>query len=290
MVNRLRQAGLNPAMLNGNAAVNQAGNLSSISTPSAPQGGRQNGNSVAAMTSLASIAQSMAQTGFLDEQAKLMTQKILSELLEQNIKQIAALTGMSEAELRRMDAEATYEAYYGTAIDGGEPRIKNNPVALAMEDMRQRIASAEAQEDYTRALETTENTLRDLRASNLRASTSEINQRVDNLKQEYERMGKEIQSMSRENAIQSAYRVIGNFFGLESISNLPPELIAKASQYYQEFMQGEYSYESTIDAFRRIVNAYNEKKIHIQTSISEAESLVLKPWEVNTSYSISHTE
>lgn len=289
-MSRLREAGLNPAMLNGNAVNTQAGGLSSVGVP-APSGHRPNSIGAPQLGMLAQIAQSMAQTGFIDEETRLVTQKILSEILERDIKEIAKLLDIEEYEIRKMDKEALYEAYYGTGIDGGEIRIKDNPISTQIAEARQRIKESQSQEAYNIAVTATENKLRDLRAQRESLTNDEISSRISNIRLEHRKLSEDIDSMSRANAISSSYRVIGNFYGLETLEGLPPELIAKASEYYRDFLNGEFTYDSTIEAFQQIVNKYAEKDIHISTSISEAEDTAINVFGASSKkgYKISYS-
>lgn len=157
---RLRAAGLNPAMINGNSVNNTAGALSS-----APQAspGSPNGNKPDAMSSasaLASYAYQVKQMGFLDAQTQEAMERILSIQVERGIKYLESELKLTESEKATLDYEAFYEALYDRAVDGGSPRIKNNKYTEEIREARSRIATneaekvyKEAQTSYTKAME-----------------------------------------------------------------------------------------------------------------------------------------
>lgn len=144
-VNRFMAAGLNPAMLNGNAINNTAGGLSSVPTPS-PLDPSVSKSSVAANKNLLSqILVNDKQLGFIDAQTRHLAESILNLIVEREIKTIAKQMGMTESEIRNLDKVALFEAYYGTGIDGGEFTIKNNPYSVQMAEGRARILLDESQ-------------------------------------------------------------------------------------------------------------------------------------------------
>ena len=289
-VSRLRAAGLNPAMLNGNSVNNTAGGLSSIGAPSAPSGSSRQASIGSSMQMLSQLLSDEKARGFMDAQIIKLGEEVLNLQIERDIKQIAKAMGMTESEVRGLERTALYEAYYGVGLDGGEPTIRNNPYVKQMEEVDARTRASDSQKALNDALRTTEDMLRSARLTNLNASSTELQERANLARTQNSEVSERIRSMSRENALQEAYVTIGRFFGLETISNLPPAVIAKASEYYRDFINGEYTYQSTIDAFYRIINAYNERAIHITTSVSDAETATLSAFGFGASHSYSVSE
>ena len=168
---RLRAAGLNPAMLNGNSINNTAGGLSSISAPSAPQGIQPHSDVTAAMQGLSSLLTDEKQRGLLSVQTQKMGEEILNLWVEREYKQIMNRLGLTEAEMKEMEKEAMFEAYYGTGLDGGAPRIKNNPIKINMDKTLADLDASTAAAEYSRALKDSEEQFRQYRIEFMEAQT-----------------------------------------------------------------------------------------------------------------------
>lgn len=276
MANRMRAAGLNPFTMMGAEPAGSAGTGSTAATTPVALG-----DPLAALKTIAEVENLSVATGKTETE----TEKLLKEIANLDV---LIARGLISNEEYRAEVDAKLEAWKKRNPE--DVRLDNVESSTAANTAAAAKSSADAQ--YTASVTATENALRDLRVKSQKLSNDEISQRISNLKQEHRLLSEQIESMSRDNAVSSAYKVIGNFYGMETISNLPPALIAKASEYYQDFMRGEYTYQSTIDAFYKIINLYNERAIHIVTSSSQAESASLSAFGVSTnhSYSVSASE
>lgn len=263
-VSRLIRAGLNPAMLNGNAINNTAGNLSSVPQAAAPHGSNHQGTGAPQMAMLMQIAQGIAQTGFLDEETRLITQKIVSELFEQNIKKFAALTGMEEWEIRKLDRIALHEALYEKSLTGGPVTIKNNPVKVTMEDVRQRA-------EYNKALTNSENALRELKQEQIKQNIEESKSLVLKLSAEEKKILRESESISQIVERQAIVNACSAFYGFP-VYDLPPTLRAQLVETYTLVVRGDIYPETALRSAGRLINEYKEKELHIPRTRSESVS------------------
>ena len=160
-INRLIKAGLNPALLNSNGVNNVAGGLSSVSQSSP---GHPNGNKpsvLKGLDSLTAFAKSVKEMGFLDVQIEEKLQNLLTIAVDRELKQLEKGLKLTETEKAELDYEAFYEASFGQALDGGEPRIKNNQYTERINEARANIrlldaktAFEDANTQYTQALQT----------------------------------------------------------------------------------------------------------------------------------------
>lgn len=164
---RLRNAGLNPALINANGVNNTAGGLSSVPQASSGSPNNNKPSPTDELNALAEYAYKIKEMGFLDEQTKEKVENILTIRVERGIKQIEGGLKLTESEKAELDYLSMYEALYGESIEGGEPTIKNNIYTERVNEARANIRRSDAeaalssaqekltlaQESYQRAME-----------------------------------------------------------------------------------------------------------------------------------------
>lgn len=169
-VSRLRQAGLNPALLNGGIQGNTAGDLSS--TPQASIGmpaGTKVDNPVTSLGVVAQMSKTLSDADLVDEQTKYWMQETANSFLENILQQ---LNGKDQW-LRIKDSAKTmgfeipdsdkYDELFGVgarSADGVSPSQTAEDVA------RQQIAESSARMDQL--LSDTLKTLNDIKNDNIR--------------------------------------------------------------------------------------------------------------------------
>lgn len=147
---RLRQAGLNPGMLNSNAVNNTAGNLSSVGSPSAPNVPFGNANTSQSASALQSILKMSEETNFIDTQNSVMAQELFNRILEYEIKNIAKQTGLTEAEIKDMEREELYQFLFDKPSPGAE-FILNNRLKDAQRKLQADTEASSASAEQMRA-------------------------------------------------------------------------------------------------------------------------------------------
>lgn len=109
-MSRLRQAGLNPALLNGGVQGNTAGNLSSVPTASVSAGGSMPSSPAANLGAMAETMSKLASAGMINEQTKYWLEQAIGAGIENDVKRILRGQGWSEAAIKEMDRAALWKA------------------------------------------------------------------------------------------------------------------------------------------------------------------------------------
>lgn len=148
---RLQQAGLNPAMINANGVNNVAGGLSSVPSASPGSPDHSKPDPMSDAEAVFGFAKTIKDMGFLDEQTKTEVEKRLNLIVERGLKEVDKELKIEERDLARLNKIETFEALYGTSLDGGEPTIPNNRVAVSLNEARGRANLLEAEKTYQEA-------------------------------------------------------------------------------------------------------------------------------------------
>ena len=260
---RLMEAGLNPVAAAGDIGGNNtAGNLSTVP-------GNQK-----------------AQSGVLDPDA-LGNNMLLFEQMESigaNTDLLKRQVELSFIQEYIMNAEA-----YGLDLDNEEKKkllsYIDKEKELSFEKVLAEIDNIKSSTELNEANTATVNALRDHLVEVQKATAESLKSSAALAREQCKKTQEEVEKLSDEDRKRTWDVTIGQFFGLADISILAPELQAKASEYYWDFQHGKYTYESTIDAFQKLVDLYAEKNIHIvqSTGFSSSTSAKIGP----VSFSIS---
>ncbi|MBO5971627.1 MAG: hypothetical protein J6Q07_01280 [Alistipes sp.] len=263
-VKRLKGAGLNPALMNGQAMNNVAGGLSSTPMPGmiSPQGRQSSASNF--MGTLTSALAQLEQTGFLDAETKLMWQKVLNEKLNEDILKGAKELGLTNLEIRKIDREAYYEALYGEGMDGGAPRIKNNPY---LED----INAARSASAYQKALTDSENVLRGLKQEQIQQNVNESKALVAKLDAEEKKILRESESLEQIIERQGILNACSAFYGFP-VYDLPSTLTAQLVETYTLVVRGDIYADTAIRSASHLIEEYKKKELHIPRTRSESSS------------------
>lgn len=148
---RLKRAGLNPALINSNGVNNVAGGLSSVPSASPGTPDHSKPDPMSDAESVIGMAHTIKEMGFLDEQTKTEVEKRLNLIVERGLKEVDKELRIEERDLARLNKIETFEALYGTSLDGGEPTIKNNRITASINEARGRAYLLEAEKSYQEA-------------------------------------------------------------------------------------------------------------------------------------------
>lgn len=108
---RLRLAGLNPALMNGQSMSNQAGSLSSVQGGNA-QTPTQGVNFDSMDSFLVRIAQ-LKQMGLVDEQTDLFVQQVIGQELSNDLSRIAKARGWTAQQVEELERIAKEKSLFG---------------------------------------------------------------------------------------------------------------------------------------------------------------------------------
>lgn len=148
-MSRLRQAGLNPALLNGGVQGNTAGNLSSVPTASVSAGGSMPSSPAANLGAMAETMSKLASAGMINEQTKYWLEQAIGAGIENDVKRILRGQGWSDAAIKEMDRAALWKAAHPDEDLPDNPYFDEwslpdggiNPYQTAEDEARQRIAN-----------------------------------------------------------------------------------------------------------------------------------------------------
>lgn len=296
MVGRMVDAGLNPAQ---SISPQPAGGLSSVSTPM-PSASSSRPNIAGGLDSFGQILRSVKELGLLDKETELKAKELVSKQLDNDLKALAKASGFSDAQVKEMDRRAQWESIYGDDVPVPEnPYLSDlfpmsmvrNPRTQDYREGEQRIAESVSRQGLIDAQKLTENTLRDLRSTNLQNSNEEIKAKTDLARKQWEETAERIKNLSYDNAVKELKQNVNFFYGID-VSSLPPELQSKAGEYYLDCVNGKYDYASTCSAFYSQVDRYIEKNGHIveSTSYTHSDSWGTQLYKTATTITESHTK
>lgn len=273
MADRMRAAGLNPYLMTG---AEPAGSINA----SPPAQTLPIENPLLSLKTIAEIENINASTGRTETEAE----KVMKEIA---LLDIALERGLIEKE----DYDRRIKAYWKTYDDKSEFDLDREKTEAEIADTKKDTDLKDSQiklnEANTATVDALRNHLVDVQkatADSLKASASLAREQCNKTKEETEKL-------SDEDKKRTWAVTIGEFFGLADISILAPELQAKASEYYWDFQQGKFDYESTISAFHDQINRYVEKNGHIvqSTSVNSTMGIKIGPISGNASAGKSGT-
>lgn len=295
MVGRMVDAGLNPAQT---ITPQPAGALSSVSTPM-PSATSSRSNLTNGLHTFGEIMKNVKDMGLLDKETELKAKDLVSKELDNELKAIAKANGYSDAQIKDMDRRAQWESIYGDDVpppdnpfmsDLFPQSIVRNPYEQYYREGEQRIAESVSRSGLIDAQKLTENTLRDLRSTNLQNTNDEIKAKTDLARKQWEETAQRIKLLSYDNAVKELKQNVNFFYGID-VSSLPPELQTKAGEYYLDCVNGKYDYDSTCSAFYSQVDRYIEKNGHIveSTSYTHSDAWGTQLYKTATTITESHT-
>ena len=265
---RLMDAGLNPVAAAGDIGGNNtAGNLSTVP-------GNQK-----------------AQTGVLDPNA-LGNNMLLFEQMES----IGANTDLlkRQVELSFIQEYIMNAERYGLELSNEEKQkllgyidkekeLSFEKILAEIDNIKSSTELNESSTELNEANTATVNALRDHLVEVQKATADSLKASASLAREQCKKTQEEVEKLSDEDRKRTWDVTIGQFYGLADISILHPDLQAKAAEYYWDFQHGYKTYESTIEAFQKLVNLYAEKDIHIVSSISSSTSGKIGPFSVSWS-------
>ena len=248
---RLEEAGLNPVAAAGDiGGHNTAGSLSSVPGNEYSQSGvidpNALGNNMMLFEQMESIG---ANTDLLKRQVEL---SFIQEYI--------------------MNAEA-----YGLELSNEEKKklldYIDREKELSFDKIIAEIDNIKSSTALNEANTSTVDALRDHLVEVQKSTADSLTASAALAREQCNKTKEEVEKLSDEDKKRTWDVTIGNFFGLADISVLVPELQAKAAEYYWDFQQGKYTYESTIAAFQQQIDRYVEKYGHIVLSNSVSSSV-----------------
>lgn len=269
---RLREAGLNPALMNGGGMQPTAATLASTPNAGAPSGSNRQSNIAQRMVAISQLLTDERNRGLLTEQTRLLAQKVINEKIESDIKAIARDTGYTEQKIREMDREALYEAYYGESVYGDAPRIKNNPYTVDMDEARARIRSQNAAASHSeKSVDILDKQIEMLQKQidwydrNQEAAIGKLNAEIQKLSNETYALAISNESdsilLERQEFVQSA----NEFYGFD-ISDLPPVTKTQVLGSYRDVIKGALSPNEGLKRGFDYIRAAGKKERAIITS------------------------
>ena len=287
-IRRLRQAGLNPAMLNGNAVNNQAGGLSSVASPSAPNAHGVQPNTAGAMQALASVLKMSQESNFIDSQNSVLAQELFNKILEGEIKQMAKDTGLTEQEIKNMEREELYQFIYGEPSPGQKPLTSNrlvdakNKVIAETKLAEENAAKAEAEKNeaisksmLAQAQVATELAMKEPRVALARAQAANQDAQAQdayasaNLKIQ---QGKLVESQAEREAF---IRAAEAFYGFV-ITGMDLYLAKDLLQNFSDVESGKMTPQAALSECNNLLNTYTN--IHWYSNVSSSDS---SSWSVD---------
>lgn len=262
---RLQEAGLNPVAAAGDiGGHNTAGSLSSVP-----------GNQYA--------QQGVFDPGILGKNMLLLKQM---ESIGANTDLLERQVELSFIQEYIMNAQA-----YGLDLSNEEKKkllsYIDKEKELSFEKIFAEIDNIKSSTALNEANTATVDALRDHLVEVQKATADSLKASADLAREQCNKTKEETEKLSDEDKKRTWDVTIGQFFGLADISVLAPELQAKAAEYYWDFQQGKYTYESTISAFQEQIDRYVEKNGHIVQSSSASSSAGISVGKVSASSSSS---
>lgn len=292
MAQRMRHAGLNPYAMTGQQV---AGSFNSGSSPSPIPMEDPFDNLVKA----AQIANINADTEQKHNNAEIAYQEARKKAVEAdnfdeywsltlaNLEKQGKLTD-AEIETEKAKAQKEFELARKAKEDADQFVEFGNSGGNTYVDASNLSGS---QTELNEANTATVDALREHLVEVQKASADSLKASANLAREQCNKTKEETEKLSDDDKKRTWDVTIGQFFGLADISVLAPELQAKAAQYYWDFQQGKYSYESTISAFQDQINRYVEKNGHIvqATSVNHSMGVKIGPISGNASSGKSGT-
>lgn len=251
---RLQQAGLNPVAAAGDiGGHNTAGSLSSV------PGNQHSQNGVIDPNALGNNMMLFEQMESIGANTDLLKRQVELSFIQEYI----------------LNAEA-----YGLDLSNEEKKkllgYIDREKELSFEKVIAEIDNIKSSTALNEANTATVDALRDHLVEVQKATADSLKASADLAREQCNKTKEETEKLSDEDKKRTWDVTIGQFFGLADISVLAPELQAKAAEYYWDFQQGKYTYESTISAFQQQIDRYVEKNGHIVQSNSVNHSMGIK--------------
>lgn len=262
---RLQEAGLNPVAAAGDiGGHNTAGSLSSV------PGNQYSQNGVIDPNALGNNMMLFEQMESIGANTDLLKRQVELSFIQEYI----------------MNAEA-----YGLELSNEEKKkllgYIDREKELSFDKVIAEIDNIKSSTALNEANTATVDALRDHLVEVHKATADSLKASADLAREQCNKTKEETEKLSDEDKKRTWDVTIGQFFGLADISILAPELQAKAAEYYWDFQQGKYTYESTISAFQEQIDRYVEKNGHIVQSSSVSSSTGVSVGKVSASSSSS---